>query len=210
MSPFGSKSVTLSMLIDRLTSRCRSTQVKLYTGLIASIDLWPQEMFTFSEMLALVQSESSFSAFVCHRRPAGLQATSDLVWRPSPDAISRYTQSSCGHWEPPSPLPSAPGELCLPTSRLQLSHRHPRMRSRQRIINFSHRSPRTIWCFSFFDTIFCNFFLVLPWWSNDLELENFVENLLHLAIDQDLVCPNTARRELWPRKWFLLGRNPWR
>ena len=79
MIPFGSKFVTLSMLIDLLTSRCRSTQVKLYTGLIASIDLWPQEMFTFSEMLALVQSESSFGAFVFHRRPAGLQATSDLV-----------------------------------------------------------------------------------------------------------------------------------
>ena len=30
-------------------------------------------------MLALVQSESSFGAFVCHRRPAGHQATSDLV-----------------------------------------------------------------------------------------------------------------------------------
>ena len=29
-------------------------------------------MFTFSEMLALVQSESSFGAYVCHRRPAGL------------------------------------------------------------------------------------------------------------------------------------------
>ena len=38
-------------------------------------------MFTFSEMLALVQSESSFGAFVFHRRPAGLQATSDLVDR---------------------------------------------------------------------------------------------------------------------------------
>ena len=81
MIPFGSNSVTLSMLIDLLTSRWhgRSTQVKLYTGLIASIDLWPQEMFTFSEMLALVQSESSFGAFVFHRRPAGLQATSHLV-----------------------------------------------------------------------------------------------------------------------------------
>ena len=43
----GSKSVTLSMLIDLLTSRCRSTQAKLYTGLIASIDLWTQEMSTF-------------------------------------------------------------------------------------------------------------------------------------------------------------------
>ena len=40
-------------------------------------------MFTFSEMLALVQSESSFGAFVFHRRPAGLQATSDLVVAPS-------------------------------------------------------------------------------------------------------------------------------
>ena len=36
-------------------------------------------MFTFSEMLVLVQSESSFGAFVFHRRPAGLHATSDLV-----------------------------------------------------------------------------------------------------------------------------------
>ena len=36
-------------------------------------------MFTFLEILALVQSESSFGAFVFHRRPAGLQATSDLV-----------------------------------------------------------------------------------------------------------------------------------
>ena len=41
-------------------------------------------MFTFSEMLALalVQSESSFGAFVFHRRLAGLQATSDLVTSP--------------------------------------------------------------------------------------------------------------------------------
>ena len=75
------KSVTLSMLIelkliDLLTSTmsCRSTQVK-----IASTDLWPQEMFTFSEMLALVESESSFGAYVCHRRPGGCTATSDLV-----------------------------------------------------------------------------------------------------------------------------------
>ena len=32
MIPFGTKSVTLSMLIDLLTSTCRSTQVKIYTG----------------------------------------------------------------------------------------------------------------------------------------------------------------------------------
>ena len=58
-----------------VTSRLhRSTQVK-----IASTDLWPQEMFTFSEMLALVESESSFGAYVCHRRPGGSTAISDLV-----------------------------------------------------------------------------------------------------------------------------------
>ena len=71
---FWDKSVTLSMLIDLLTCTCRSTQVK-----IASTDLWPQGMFTFSEMLALVESESSFGAYVCHRRPGGSLATSDLV-----------------------------------------------------------------------------------------------------------------------------------
>ena len=36
-------------------------------------------MFTFSEMLALVESESSFGAYVCHRRPGGYRANSDLV-----------------------------------------------------------------------------------------------------------------------------------
>ena len=36
------------------------------------------------------------------------------------------------------------------------------------------------------------------------------ERWLHLAIDQYPVCPNRAWRELWPRKWFLLDRNPWR
>ena len=76
MIPFGTKSVTLSMLIDLLhsTISCRSTQVK-----IASTDLWPQEMFTFSEMLALVESESSFGAYVCQGRPGGSRAISDLV-----------------------------------------------------------------------------------------------------------------------------------
>ena len=71
---FWDKSVTLTMLIDLLTSTCRSTQVE-----IASTDLWPQGMFTFSEMLELVESESSFGAYVCHRRPGGSLATSDLV-----------------------------------------------------------------------------------------------------------------------------------
>ena len=36
------------------------------------------------------------------------------------------------------------------------------------------------------------------------------ERWLHLAIDQHPACPNRGRLELWPRKWFLLGQNPWR
>ena len=36
-------------------------------------------MFTLLEMLALVESENSFGAYVCHRRPAELHATSALV-----------------------------------------------------------------------------------------------------------------------------------
>ena len=56
------------------TMSFRSTQVK-----IALTDLGPQEMFTFSEMLTLVESESSFGAYVCHWRPGGSRATSDLV-----------------------------------------------------------------------------------------------------------------------------------
>ena len=43
-------------------------------------------MFTFSEMLALVESESSFGAYVCHRRPGGSLATSDLV---APQAVGQ-------------------------------------------------------------------------------------------------------------------------
>ena len=91
---FCDKSVKLSMLIDLLTSTCRSTQVKIASTdqlltstmscrstqvKIASTDLWPQEMFTFSEMLALVESGSSFGAYVCHSRSGGYRATSHLV-----------------------------------------------------------------------------------------------------------------------------------
>ena len=87
MIPFRTKSVTLSMLIDLLTSTlhlltstCRSTQVK-----IASTDLWPQEMFTFSEMLALVESESSFYSpvHVDRRRWRSHQLNSDLGFKRS-------------------------------------------------------------------------------------------------------------------------------
>ena len=125
MIPFGSKSVTLSMLIDLLTSRCRSTQVKLYTGLIASrsIVLWPQEMFTFSEMLALVQSGKQFRClrFVFHRRPAGLQATSDLVRQ------AVLVQASPSLWWTFRKKPTSPS---------QISYRHPRISNQQHIHQF--------------------------------------------------------------------------
>ena len=54
-------------------------QFKIYTSLIASTDLWPQEMFTFLEMLATIVSERSFGDFVCRRRPAGPTRPAALV-----------------------------------------------------------------------------------------------------------------------------------
>ena len=97
---FWDKSVTLSMFIDLLTSTCRSTQVK-----IVSTDLWPQQMFTFSEMLALVESESSFGAYVCHRRPGGSLATSDLVIK-SEKSLSECTPDK-------REIPSPPHKPCF-------------------------------------------------------------------------------------------------
>ena len=102
MIPFRLKSVTLSMLIDPLTSRCRSTQVKLYTGLIASIDLWPQEMFTFSEMLALVQSEAVSVPTSVIGGLRGSTATSDLV----------SIKAQQGFWEQRAKIDSSENEVC--------------------------------------------------------------------------------------------------
>ena len=49
-------------------------------------------MFTFLEMPALVESESSFGAYVCHRRPGGSTATSDLVFIvPTHDDYKNFT-----------------------------------------------------------------------------------------------------------------------
>ena len=77
MIPFGTKSVTLSMLIDLLTivhvdpRRWRSHQL--------TSDLKRCLLFRKCLLLALVESESSFVAYVSHRRPGGFTATSDLV-----------------------------------------------------------------------------------------------------------------------------------
>ena len=57
-------------------------QAKTYTGLITSTDLWPSRDVYFLEMLALVMiimSESSFGAYICHRRPAGLHRHQRLL-----------------------------------------------------------------------------------------------------------------------------------
>ena len=60
--------------VDRSThySRCRSTQVKS-----ASTDLWPQEMFTFSEMLALFSSRKAVSV------PTSVIGGLGAPWRPA-------------------------------------------------------------------------------------------------------------------------------
>ena len=81
--------------------------------------------------------------------------------------------------------------------------------------------------YSFFETLFYTKLpFPLPWWSKDLLVEKHAvggqsTSKIHLWssgmnadciwwIDQHPACPNRGRLELWPRKWFLLGRNPWR
>ena len=205
-----------------MLSTCRSTQVKS-----ASTDLWPQEMLTFSEMLALVESESSFGAYLCHRTPGGSIATSDLVrcmyvcMYVTLVAVKRLSRcrlvGSC----------VLPGEdfFTRPTCKTafaSLTQSQAISQSFRVFITF--RSMRDTTFFSFFETHFLyKIPLLLPWWSKDVlvvqvagsQLRNPPvkfrhERWLHLAIDQHPACPNGGRLELWPRKWFLLGRNPWR
>ena len=92
-------------------------------------------MFTFLEMLALVESESSFGAYVC-RRPAGLHATGDLVLPHqavglgAPQTIIDIPKIGTRRvllWAFGS---VALTNISLPTSRLQVvSYRYPRMHS---------------------------------------------------------------------------------
>ena len=74
MIHFRTKSVTLSMLIDLLTLY-RSTQVKS-----ASTDLWPQEMFTFSEMLALFRVGKQFRCLRLSKEAWGLHGDQPSCW----------------------------------------------------------------------------------------------------------------------------------
>ena len=76
MIHFRTKSVTLSMLIDLLIivhvdrRRWRAHQL--------TYDL--KRCLLFRKCLRFFESESSFGAYVCHRRPGGSLATSDLVF----------------------------------------------------------------------------------------------------------------------------------
>ena len=75
MIHFRTKSVTLSMLIDLLIivhvdrRRWRAHQL--------TYDL--KRCLLFRKCLRFFESESSFGAYVCHRRPGGSMATSHLV-----------------------------------------------------------------------------------------------------------------------------------
>ena len=116
--------------VDRSThySTCRSTQVK-----IASTDLWPQGMFTFSEMLALVESESSFGAYVCHRRPGGSLATSDLV---QPGAVKLVLWR---HWMHPSYMHPVTSENKFHCTMRYIPNQTTAMRRKTQIRAFGHR-----------------------------------------------------------------------
>ena len=71
---FSSYKITWSLYfwVENRDAKHVDQWVNIYKSLIESTDLWPQQMFTFLEMLAMIVSERSFGAFVCRRRPAGL------------------------------------------------------------------------------------------------------------------------------------------
>ena len=71
---------------------------------IATTDLWPQEMFTFLEMLV---SESSFGAYVCHtwcRRPVGLHRHRRVLWWITALLKVRNWEKECGSFFTPTLL----------------------------------------------------------------------------------------------------------
>ena len=152
---FRTKSVTLRMLIDLLIivhvdrRRWRAHQL--------TYDL--KRCLLFRKCLRFSESESSFGAYVCHRRPGGSMATSHLVGVCSGVCVSK--------WHPP--LGQHHGDQKISWWTLQVAG----SQLRNPPVKFRH------------------------------------ERWLHLAIDRHPARPNRARRELWPRKWFLLGRNPW-
>ena len=223
MIPFGTKSVTLSMFIDLLagTMSCRSTQVK-----IASTDLWPQEMFTFSEMLALVESESSFGVSVPTSVRGGLGAPERLailcvyvcvcvivvIWAEPADV---------GLWVAVCFL--AKISFHRPTCKTTFaSLTQSQAISQSFRVFISFRSVRDTTFFHFSKLFFIQNYRFLyhgdqknSWWTSKLQMAGSQlrnppvkfrhERWLHLAIDLHPACPNRGRLELWPRKWFLLG-----
>ena len=159
----------------------------------------PVEGTTINNACGRFLQSDCFIALSSHR-PMG--STNDYYTSlPSPDRHSNsiHTGCSCGSVPPPS------GER-FSSYQLHVFKFHKGILACV-VDNLSPISEDFQVFFIFRSYFLTNSFLVLPWLSNDLE--NFVKNMLHLAIDQHPVCPNRARRELWPRKWFRLGRNPW-
>ena len=90
-----------------------------------------------------------------------------------------------------------PANISLPTSRLQLSCRHPHMHRQSCLYQFYSQISEDIQVFSFFETFFTNFF-----YHGDISVENLLA-----AIDHRPVCPNVA--PAWTLNCFLLDQNPW-
>ena len=131
-------------------------------------------------MLAQIVSKRSFGAFVCLGRLAV------LVRRPLPDTISRYKQVFL--WAVPHPPPPpSPGEhfftdFTFASFTLACSHARSILYSSMLLTDLRGRSG----FFHFSKVFLTTSFLVLPLWTTDLEveLENFVQIQLYLAIDQ--------------------------
>ena len=106
-------------------------------------------MFTFSKMLALVESESSFGAYVCHRRPGGSRATSDLVTTTSHrSANQRYfvhnSATGCNRTSQSSALDSSRSQLCNDTSTGVVRHQITKWRRLQNVVSYDvlHHTTR--------------------------------------------------------------------
>ena len=92
MIPFGSKSVTLSMLIDLLTSTCRSTQVKIYMAILVwshqlTSDLKSCLLFQKCLRWSSLKAVSVSTSVICIGGLRGSTATSDLVWRVNSESV---------------------------------------------------------------------------------------------------------------------------
>ena len=184
---------------------CESTQVKIYTGLIASTDFWPQEMFTFFGNACTGRVWKQFRCLRLSMEACG--ASPRLALLSGVILVTMRGWADVGLWVAVWFL--AKISLHRPTCKAtfaRLTQSQAISKSLRVLITF--RSMRGTTFFSFFETLFdkkitVSFTMVIK----DLLVENlqvaggqlrnppvqFRRDLWpHLAIDQHAVCPNLS------------------